>query len=1063
MNLSKIVINLFLLFFCVSLSAQTNQSANESKQQKKVSGTVVDQNGESVIGASVLVKGRTVGTITDVEGKYSISASSGDKLVFSYVGFDTQEISVGDNSIVNVTMKSATKDLDEVVVIGYGSVKKSNLTTAVSKISSESIEDRPFTTISEAFSGQLAGVQTQVSSGVPGEDLQITVRGASSLNSTTPPLYVVDGIITESLNDINPTDIASIQVLKDAAATSIYGARGSNGVVLIETKIAQSGKPVVSFDAYYGFQKADRLPEVMSPTEWLAYNIYCINANYLNVNGLNSMMTANKNRPTNYQIPESWLLNPDSDTPDWRLNPNVSKTNWIDEILRTAPIQSYQLSASGKNDMGSIYMSAGYMEQDGIVKNTDYHRINFRLNGTLNITKKLKLGVNLAPSVAKQRRGESEGKDKVILTALQYPCLIGIDENTRDFGYNPEYPNYVNPYERLMQVTDNKGDNRLNASAWFQYDIIKGLSFKSTYNNNLRSTVYEYFIPANVVAPNANGGQISSGNSYSEVYNNWGLQNVLSYDLDIKKHTINLMAGQSIDNTNTYRATVAATGWPLENVYTLNLATTPVTASTTRYTVRTSSFFGRLSYDYDDKYLFTASVRRDGSSRFGTNNRWGTFPSFSAGWKINEENFMKDLDFLNLLKIRFSWGQAGNDRVGYYDYLSTFDVGNTVYGGQAQATMYPANYANADLQWENTTSIDLGLDISLLKNRIQFNFDYYKNSTNSLLYDLQIPSTTGFSKTKTNIGKIQNSGWEIDLNTVNISTKDFRWTSTLNLSANENKVLDLGGNDDILTAAWNAYFITKVGGPISQFYLYRTDGLLTEDDFAVGADGTYDRTQPLVPVMASQIPGNLKFVDTNNDGQITDDDMVPYGDNMPDLLWGFTNRFSYKGFELSVFLQGQFGGEVYYLASRNINFGRRFNNNLTGWLNSYKQTYRGGDPVPYELGVDMSWDGKTPLSYGLGANGVNENTTTDQRIYDATFLKIKNITLSYNLPKTLLQKAKIRAMRFYISMENVHTFTSYIGNPETNSYNASNPVLRGVDYSTYPLTRKYTLGVNLTF
>lgn len=1063
MNLSKIVINLFLLFFCVSLAAQTKQNTNESKHQKKISGTVVDQNGESVIGASVLVKGSTIGTITDIDGKYSIAASSEDKLVFSYVGFDSQEIPVKKNTIINVTLKSTTKDLDEVVVIGYGSVKKSNLTTSVSKISSESLESRPLTTISEAFSGQLAGVQTQVSSGVPGEDLQITVRGASSLNSTTPPLYVIDGIITESLNDVNPSDIESIQVLKDAAATSIYGARGSNGVVLIETKMAKGGKPVVTFDAYYGLQKADRLPEVMSPKEWLAYNIYCLNANYLNANGLNSMMTPNKNRPTNYQIPESWLLNPNSDTPDWRLNPNINQTNWIDEILRTAPVQSYQLSASGKSDMGSIYMSGGYMEQVGIVKNTDYHRINFRLNGTLNITKKLRLGVNLAPSVAKQRRGESEGKDKVILTALQYPCLIGIDENTRDFGYNADYPNYVNPYERLMQVTDNKGDNRLNASAWFQYDIIKGLSFKSIYNNNIRSTVYEYFIPANVVAPNATGGQVSSGNSYSEVYNNWGWQNVLSYDLNVKKHTINIMLGQSLDNTNTYRATVAATGWPLENVYTLNLATTPTTASTERYTVRTSSFFGRVSYDYADKYLFTASVRRDGSSRFGANNRWGTFPSFSAGWKISEENFMKNLDFLNLFKIRASWGQAGNDRVGYYDYLSTFDVSNTVYGGQSQAAMYPANYANADLKWENTTSVDLGLDLSFLKNRIQFNFDYYRNTTKSLLYDLQIPSTTGFTTTKTNVGKIRNTGWEIDLNTTNISTKDFKWSSTINLSANRNKVLDLGGNDNIITPAWNAYFITQVGGPISQFYLYRTDGLLTEGDFAVGPDGSYDRSQPLVPIMASQIPGNLKFVDTNKDGQITDEDMVPYGDNMPDLLWGFTNRFSYKGFELSIFLQGQFGGDVYYLASRNINFGRRFNNCLVGWLNSYKQTYRGGDPIPYELGVDMSWDGKTPLSYGLGANGVNENTTTDQRIYDATFLKIKNITLSYNLPKNLLQKAKIRAMKFYISMENVHTFTHYVGNPEVNSYSSSNPVLRGVDYSTYPLARKYSLGVNVTF
>lgn len=1048
---------LLLLLFC-------SWSLLSLAQGKPINGNVADANGEPVIGATILLKGTSTGTITDLDGNFSIYASPQDVVVVSYVGYNQQEVAVGDRSFLQITLQEDTENLEEVVVIGYGSVKKSNLTTSVSKIDSEALSERPLTTLSEAFSGQLAGVSTQIASGVPGEDLQITIRGNSSLNSASTPLYVIDGVISESMNDVNPIDVASIQILKDAAATSIYGARGSNGVVLIETKSAQSGKPTVNFEGYYGLQQADRLPEVMSPTEWFAYNIYVINAIYLNKGGNNSMEIANKNRPTGDQIPSAWLLNPDSDTPDWRLNPNISQTNWIDEILRVAPIQSYQISASGKSDIGSIYFSGGYFNQEGIVKNTGYDRINFRVNGTLNIGKNLRIGASYAPSKSKQRRGEAEGKDKVILTALQYPPLMSINSGTRELGYDPLYPNNVNPYERLMQVTDNMNITRSNASVWLEWDIIKGLTFKSIYNNNTRTSIYEYFIPGNVVAPNAAGGAVSSGNSYSDTYNNWGIQNILSFDRTFReKHTLSAMLGQSADVVDTYRATVEATGFPLENVYTLNVATTPLTASTERTVAKTASFFGRVSYDYADKYLVTASLRRDGSSRFGSGNRWGWFPSFSAGWKISEESFLKENPYISLLKLRGSWGLAGNDQIGLYDYLSTFDIITGVYGNEVQSGMIPGNFANPDLKWESTRSIDVGLDLSLFKNRIQVNFDYYVNTTRDLLYNLQLPATTGFETMRTNLATIENSGWEIDFTSTNINRSNFKWTSSLNLSHNNNKILDLGGTDNLITTAWNSYFITKVGGPISQFYVFRTNGLLTEDDFGVGPDGRYDASQPLVPIMDGQLPGNYKFVDQNGDGTIDDNDRVAYGDNVPDLTYGFTNRFSYKGIELSIFLQGQFGGDVFYLASRNIGFGKRQNNCLDNWLHSYKATYKGGDPIPHELGVDMSWDGKTPMSWGLGKNGVDENTVTDQRIYDATFLKIKNITLSYSFPTKLLEKVRMRQARIYATIENLHTFTEYIGNPEVNSYNANNPILKGVDYSTYPLTKKYTVGLSLTF
>ncbi|NDW08222.1 TonB-dependent receptor [Dysgonomonas sp. 520] len=1062
MNSIRIFCKVFLLFICIGISAQTNEDA--SLQQKTITGTIIDNNGEPVIGATVRVKDSKTGTVTDFDGKYSIKASPKDKLVVSYLGYSQQEVDVKNNTQIDMTLQEDSKTLDELVVIGYGSVKKSNLTIATSNITSEAIEGRPVTNLSQLFSGQLAGIQAQTSSGLPGEDMQITIRGNNSLNSSSTPLYVIDGVITESMNDVNPSDVASIQILKDAASTSIYGARGSNGVVLIETKRAKEGVTTVTFDASYGFQQADRLPEVMSPREWFAYNIWMINAQYLNKGGTNSMSIPNKLRPEGDRIPEAWLLNPQSDTPDWRLNPDVPQTDWVDAILRTAPMQNYQLSIASTGKMGSINLSGGYLSTDGIVKNTGFQRINFRLNATLNVTDKLKFGGSFAPSFSKQQRGESEGKDKVILTALQYPPLMSMDKGTVELGFDPAYPNNVNPYERLKSVTDDMDVNRFNTSVWGEYKFIPQLVFKSILNYNSRSTTYEYFVPENVVAPNATGGQISSGSGYSETYDNWGIQNVLTYDNTfLKNHNVNLMLGQSADEIKRYRANVAASGFPLESVPTLNMGTIPTNASTIRYTVRTSSFFGRLSYDYAGKYLFTASFRYDGSSRFGSGNRWAFFPSFSGGWKINEENFMKNIKQINLLKLRASWGMSGNDQIGYNDYLSTFDVTNAVYGNTAQVGMYPKNLANPDLKWETTKATNLGFDLSLFKNRVQFNFDYYINKTEDLLFNLSVPATTGFTTMRTNTAAVENRGWEIDLTTKNIDTKNFSWSTTLNLSKTKDKVLDMGDNDNLITEKWYSHYITRVGGPISQFYLLRTDGLLTENDFGVGPDGKYDRNQPLVPVMNNQIPGNLKFVDQNEDGKIDENDRVPYGNNTPDLIFGFTNRFSYKNFDFSIFLQGQLGGDVFYLASRNINAGRRFNNSLVDWLHCYKETYRGGDPIPHELGVDMSWDGKTPLPYGLGANGVNENTVTDQRIYDATYLKIKNIYLGYTLPESALKKLGIRKLKVYGTIENLCTFTDYVGNPDVNSYEPNNPLVRGVDYSTYPLTRTYTIGLNLTF
>ena len=864
------------------------------------------------------------------------------------------------------------------------------------------------------------------------------------------------------MSDVNPSDVASIQVLKDAAATSIYGARGSAGVVLIETKQASGSKPVITWESYIGTQNAVGLPEMMTAKEWLAYNIWYTNAKYLNKGGTNSMYVPNKKRSSGDQINEQWLVNPNSDVADWTFRNDIPTTDWIDQIMQNALTHNHQVSVSSK---GKKY-SAGYLNQEGIVKNTGFERFNFRLNASVDLNRYIKAGATFAPTISHQDKGESEGKDKQIMNALLMPPIIGLDENTREYGFNASYRNNVNPYERLMSVVDKREKKTFNTSLWAEAKIIKGLTFKTLFSYNSDMRIDEYFLPANV---QPNNGSTTQGTTSTLSISRTGIQNTLTYNTTLnKKHALEILLGQSIDERNEFRTSLGAMDYPLESVPTLNMGATPTEASSSRTIVRTSSLFGRVNYNYADKYLASASVRRDGSSRFGPGNRWAVFPSVSAGWKISGEEFMKDIKVINLLKLRASWGMSGNDRIGYSDYVSTFTTGNVAYGNTSQIAIYPTNYANSDLKWETTKAFDFGFDLSLFKNRIQLNVDYYINRTDDLLYNLQLPAATGFNNMRTNLASIENRGWEIDLTTTNINTRSFKWSSTLNLSGNKNKVLDLGGNDEIITDAWNAQFITKVGGPISQFYTYLTDGLLTEADFEVGADGRYNPNKPLVPTVKGkkQRPGSVKYVDVDGSGSIDNDDRVAYGSNEPDVMFGFTNRFTYKDFELSIFLRGQIGGNVLWIGARNLDTGGKYgaNNTLRRWLHCYKEDYPNGNPIPTELGVDMSWDGKTPTPYGLGDNSEQDGQLhrTDLEIFDATFLRIQNVSLAYNMPKKWLNALGIKAAKIYGTVENLHTFTDYVGNPDTNSY-STNPMLRGADYNTYPLSRKYIFGVNVTF
>ena len=1029
-----------------STATQTTSPLAQQEGVVKVSGQVLDENGIPVGGAYVSVVGTANGTTTDAEGKWTLNVPKGSTLEFSFLGFVTETVTVTGPGSISLVLRQDSEFLDEIVVVGYGSVKKANLTGSVAKISQDAMKDRPIATIGEAFQGQIAGVYSSAAAGgQPGEDLSIRIRGINTINGSSRPLYVIDGVPRDNMSDLNPSDIASVQVLKDASSSAIYGSRGASGVVLIETKQG-TGKPTVTFDAYYGFQSPERTMDLQEGYEYVAQEMYIRNVNHLRAGG--SMKDPMSSRQAANQIPTWWL------TTD-------SFTNWQKEVLRTAPIQNYQVSASAKGDWGSVYMSAGYMDQSGILVGSEYNKANGRVNASLNVTKRLRVGINLGVSRSVQNGAGGGGKESALHHAIIHSPLVGRDAATRDNGI-PSATEvgeiFPSPYLRLIQITDQTETTRINASLWGEVDILDGLTFKTLYSNTYDGSKYEYFLPGNI---NRNGYQ-SEGSSSAARINNWTWQNTLTYDKTFGKHAINVLLGQSVEKQNNYGIDAAATGWTYENLTTLNLAPTPTVASTVREGYANASFFGRVSYNYDEKYLFTASVRRDGSSRFGLNYKWGTFPSVSVGWKINKEDFMKHVDWISLLKVRASWGKAGNDNMGSnYPSVAALGTYNTVWNGNLVSGAAASNMPNVDLKWEATKSLNLGLDFAAFKNRLQVSVDYYINDTDDLLFSQPVPFTTGFSSYTTNIGLVRNTGVEVDINSTNVVKGDFTWSSNLNLSHNKNIVLDMGGQETLDVTSWGQKYRTEVGKPLSQFLAYHTIGLLTPDCFDASGNAT-------VPILAGQEEGNYRYEDVNKDGKITADDMVVCGNNFPDLVFGFTNKFAYKNFELSVLLQGQIGGEIMYIGGRHNNLGNSGRNSYRHWLHSYKPDFEamygaGENPIPVEYckqhGVDMSWDGKTPYAWGQSGGGVAD----DNRIFSTTYLRVKNITLSYNLPKNLLKKVNIKGLKVYAAMDNVYIFTNYIGyTPESNT-NGNGTTRLGVDYSTYPLSRRVIFGASLTF
>ena len=1080
---------LLLVLLCTSfmgvfpLSANTgNTSAQIAQQRTNLTGVVVDTNGEPIIGASVVVDGTSNGTITDLDGNFTLSnVPENAKLKSSYIGYVAQIISAAGKTSLKITLVDDTQALEEVVVIGYGSVKKSSLTSAVSKMDSKGLENRPLARAESALQGQLAGVSVRTTTGEPGADMQIRVRGAASVNASSDPLYVVDGVPLTTLSGINPADIESIEVLKDAASAAIYGSRGSNGVVLVSTKKGKSGKPQISFNASYGIQTLEKKIDLLSATEWMEFRIKFNDASYLaaakaqNVNA--SIKDSNEERlqklgatGINYShvLDNRWFNYVSDDikashtyTPS---SEGLSLLDWQDEFYKDAAVQEYNLNVTGGTENTNYMFSGGYLNQEGLAAGTSYERAAFRANIESKINKYFSAGISLAPTyIKKEGAGRANGKD-----SRSHLVLNSLPVSEPGVGYMTN----VEPNERyawagstaspvyFMEKNIRKDEIlSLVGNAFLRIKPLEGLNVELSASANyydLEGATYTFSSTGNTWA--AGEGQNSSGGHNTARQWSTLVQALINYDRTFGKHTLGAMVGASAEETNMGFNTNQTFNKPFPNdaiVYSFDGSKVPVgTDIVTQLTPnKLASVFGRLQYNFDERYMLSASLRYDGGSIFGANNKWGMFPAISGGWLVSNEKFFKNLNlsWLNTLKLRASYGVTGNNSISNTAAYPSLTA--VTYGGNIG---YNANsLGNADLGWEKTHSTDVAIDLAFLKNRIQLSLDWYTKTTKDLLYQVPSLGASGFSTVWDNLGNIHNEGFEIELNTVNL-TGTFKWNTSLNISYNKNKVKSLGIDDTPIysgfdTSSNNYSNILTVGKPINTFYMYDAIGVWKTqkeiDDYSAAHGG-----KPVTFEGKTIRPGDIRYRDVNNDGVFDKDNDRDYlGSPNPKFVYGMTNTFSYKNFDLSILLTAQTGGKIYGIIGRAIDRpSMGAGTNVMGhWRNAWwSEEEQGNGNVPYILSTTTG-------------------TTIDSRwLYSSDYLRVKNVTLGYKLP---IKPNILSYARVYLSIENLAKWDNYYGgySPEAANTGASNApggaTALGLDYSGYPSPRIYTLGINITF
>ena len=972
-------------------------------QQITVQGVVKDQTGETVIGASVMEKGTTNGTITGIDGDFSLNMSPNGTLVVSFVGYKTQEVQVKGQKQLQVVLSEDAEMLDEVVVIGYGTMKKSDLTGAVSSIGNKDIKDSPVSNLGQAIQGKISGVQI-VDAGKPGDNVSIKIRGLGSINNCDP-LVVIDGVPTDlGLSSLNMADVERLDVLKDASATAIYGSRGANGVVMITTKRGTEGKGKLAVSANYSFQNATNVPSLLNAAQYAE---------------LSNDMMVNSGRNPN---------------PEWA-NPSElgAGTDWMDELLRTGVMQNYTVSYSGGNEKSHYYVSGGFLDQSGIVKSVNYRRFTFQSNSDAQVLKWLKFSNNITFSADTKKSGSYNIGDALKALPI-YPVKnedgswSGPDGNSEWYGSTR---NPIGPTELNKSQTD--GYNFL-ANLTAELTFTKWLKFKSTFGYDAKFWFIDNFTPKYnwKPTPTEETSRYKSDNkSFTYLWDNYFL-----FDHTFaEKHRVGLMAGMSAQwNTNDY-LNAQKNVFMFDNVHEMDNGEEMYAIGGNETEWALLSYMARVNHSYEDRYLLTATIRRDGSSRFGKKHRWGTFPSVSVAWRASQEKWFPKNDYINDLKVRAGYGVTGSQAsVGNYSYLASYNTSVYPFGISSgnQTALVSSTLANPYIHWEEVAQTNIGFDASLFNSRVMFSFDAYLKETRDMLVKASIPITSGFEDTTTtytNAGKVRNQGIEMSLHTINL-TGELGWETNLTATYNKNKIKDLNSDVPYYINQINNSYVTMLAKdyPINVFYGYVTDGI-----FQNQSEVNTHAVQP------GAEPGDIRFRDLNNDGVINDSDRTVIGNPNPSWLFSMNNSLSYKGFELSVFLQGIAGNKIY-----NAN-----NIDNTGMAAAYNQT----------TDVLKRWQGEgTSNSMPRAVFGdPNQNTrVSDRFVENGSYLRLKNITLSYTFPKQWLQKTQIENARLSLSCENVATITGYSGfDPEVG--------INGIDQNRYPISRTFSLGLNFNF
>lgn len=1001
----------------IILTTEAIKDLHAQQQAKTVTGTVTDVSGEPIIGANIRIKGTTTGTITDIDGNFSIEAEPQSVIEVSYIGYLTQETVINNQKSIRFLLKEDTKTLDEVVVIGYGVQKKADLTGSVANINTEKLNTQSNANIGQALQGKIAGVDIVSQGGAPGSGTRIMVRGIGTLNNASP-LYIVDGMYMNSIDHINPNDIASIDVLKDASSAAIYGSRAANGVIIVTTKEGSNteGKPIIDLSVNLGISTASKFLDMLDAKGWA--EVTTIARQAIGKPALD-MATDLANKPDN---------------------------DWQDIMFRPALMQNYNLSVKGGGKYSTYYTGLGYFNQDGIVKGTNYQRYNIQ---SKNDYKRgiFSAGTNLIISFSHDKPLHQELRGGMIGTILQSVPTLEKYDDTREGGYGGTYGDVVNIPHPLAIIDDNIMDRynenvKIFANLYAQIELFKGLKYKLNLTPDFSFERYKNYLNKYDFGLATNS--ITQLTERQRRRRNILVENLLTFDRTFGEHKISALAGYTYQDSRFRHIQAYGEGLP-QGLEEIDAATTNRSNEGNSWRSVLTSILGRVFYSYQNKYLFTATIRRDGSSKFGKNNRYGYFPSFSLGWNVTEEKFMENVHWLDQLKLRGGYGVLGNQEIDNYQYSSTITTGINYpdgNGGLLQGA-FPKNFANPDIKWEETAMTNVGIDFMAFNNRLSLTADYYVKNTKDILLTVPIPiSSGGANDPIRNAGKIRNNGFEFNLGWMDQPNPDISYGINLIGSFNKNKVIAMGSESGSIKGGSTNQNITtsetKAGYPIGGYWLISTAGYFNsqEEVDAYAKDGK--KIQPAAE------PGDIKFVDANNDGVINDDDRIFQGSPFPDFTFALNGNMRYKNFDLSIGLQGVLGNKIYNATRQTLEDVTKGSNFLASCLDYWTPENKNASHPR------LTWDDPNR----------NTRAESDRYLENGSYLRLRSVQLGYTFPQTWF-KGAIQHARVYINAENLFTITSYSGySPDVNADNAN---YRGFDNFIYPTNRTFMLGLNVTF